>query len=225
MLLKWLPASILVMGALYIFFIPEDPLPIKILFKVIPMLLILLYASLIKGPVLTRSSGLILIGLFFCMLGDALLIWFVIGLSAFLIGHLFYLASFLGEWRFNWIRFLTILPIAAFSIWMGSRLLNSLSESGNTDLAIPVLCYISVISLMCWSSFMTGDGSAIIGACLFVLSDSILSWNKFITEVPYSGTAIMVTYYLAQFFIARSIRDQPGFTMRKNTSISVLKLR
>lgn len=43
-MLKWLPAVILFMGLLYIFFIPEEPLVIKILFKIIPMLLILLYA-------------------------------------------------------------------------------------------------------------------------------------------------------------------------------------
>ncbi|WP_311280637.1 hypothetical protein [Peribacillus simplex] len=44
MLMKCLPAAILITGLLYIFFIPEEPLIIKIMFKVIPMLLILLYA-------------------------------------------------------------------------------------------------------------------------------------------------------------------------------------
>ncbi|PJN91886.1 lysoplasmalogenase, partial [Bacillus sp. mrc49] len=42
MLTKWLPAAILITGLAYIFVIPEEPLLMKIIFKVIPMLLILL---------------------------------------------------------------------------------------------------------------------------------------------------------------------------------------
>ncbi|WP_311280639.1 hypothetical protein [Peribacillus simplex] len=34
------------------------------------------------------------------MLGDGLLIWFVLGLSAFLIGHLFYISAFFRLWTF-----------------------------------------------------------------------------------------------------------------------------
>jgi hypothetical protein len=40
MLMKCLPGAILITGLSYIFLIPEEPLIIKILFKILPMLLI-----------------------------------------------------------------------------------------------------------------------------------------------------------------------------------------
>lgn len=86
MLMKWLPVAILITGLAYIFVIPEEPLFMNITCKVIPILWILLYASK-TGERGNRYQIAILLGLFFCMLGDGLLIWFLIGLSAFLIGH------------------------------------------------------------------------------------------------------------------------------------------
>ncbi|WP_367890635.1 hypothetical protein GW626_22550 [Peribacillus muralis] len=53
------------------------------------------------------------------MLGDGLLIWFLIGLSAFLIGHLFNIAAFQKLWSFSWLRFATIVPIAVHSTVLG----------------------------------------------------------------------------------------------------------
>ncbi|MED3788136.1 lysoplasmalogenase [Peribacillus frigoritolerans] len=209
MLMKCLPAAILITGLSYIFLIPEEPLIIKILFKVLPMLLILLYARTNVGR-RGRYQSLILLGLFFCMLGDGLLIWFVIGLSAFLIGHLFYISAFFGRWNFSWLRFATILPISIYSTWISREMLHSLIEKGEHNLIIPVICYVTVISLMGWAAFMTGNAAAIIGGLLFMISDSILSWNKFIDDVAFSGPLIMLTYYAAQFCIANSIRRKPS---------------
>lgn len=214
MLMKCLPAAITITGLLYIFFIPEEPLFINIMFKVIPMLLILLYACTTVGR-RNRYQSLILLGLFFCMLGDGLLIWFVIGLSAFLIGHLFYISAFFRLWSFSWLRFATIVPICIYSSWIGREIVRSLIEKGEHNLIIPVICYITVISLMGWAAFMTGNAAAIIGGVLFVISDSILSWNKFIDEVAYSGPLIMLAYYAAQFCIANSIRMKPSFHLSK----------
>ncbi|MFJ8070623.1 lysoplasmalogenase [Peribacillus sp. NPDC096447] len=214
MLMKCLPAAITITGLLYIFFIPEEPLMIKIMFKIIPMLLILLYACTTVGR-RNRYQSLILLGLFFCMLGDGLLIWFVIGLSAFLIGHLFYISAFFRLWTFSWLRFATIVPISIYSTWIGREIVRSLIEKGEHNLIIPVICYVTVISLMGWAAFMTGNAAAITGGVLFVISDSILSWNKFIDDVAFSGPMIMLTYYAAQFCIANSIRMKPSFHLSK----------
>ncbi|KWW21045.1 hypothetical protein AS888_15615 [Peribacillus simplex] len=210
MLTKWLPAAILITGLAYIFVIPEEPLLLKISCKVIPMLLILLYASK-KGGRGNRYQIPILLGLFFCLIGDGLLIWFLIGLSAFLIGHLFYIAAFLKSWNFSWLRFATILPIAAYSTVICRQIILSLIETGENGLIIPVIGYVTVISLMGWTAMMTRNAVAIIGGMLFVISDSILAWNKFIDVIAFSGPLIMLTYYAAQFFIAASIRKDPSF--------------
>lgn len=211
MLKKWLPVGILLMGLLYIFFIPEEPLAIKIFFKIIPMILILFYAYIKSAERMNRYQLLVLIGLFFCMLGDGLLIWFIVGLSAFLIGHLFYISAFLNNWRFSWLRLASILPIAAYSIWIGREIVLSLVAKGESSLIFPVICYIIVISLMGWTAIMTGNAPTIIGGLLFVISDSLLSWNLFIEDITFSGPMIMLTYYTAQYLIATSIRPTPSY--------------
>lgn len=203
----WLPVLILFMSVLYIFIIPKDPFAVKVLFKLIPMWLIIYYAYLQAPAKKSLTHWLLLIGLFFCMFGDGLLVWFVVGLSAFLIGHLFYFARFLSTWNFSKIGFSTIVPIAIYGFLIGKEIISALTLDGNDALVLPVLFYIIVISLMAWSAFMTGNKWAIVGSILFVISDSILSWNMFVYDIPYSGILIMTTYYSAQFLIATSIRS------------------
>ena len=41
----------------------------------------------------------------------------------------------------------------------------------------------------------------IYGSILFVISDSILAYNKFVFPISYSGLAIMSTYMAAQYLI------------------------
>ncbi|REE68120.1 putative membrane protein YhhN [Paenibacillus taihuensis] len=203
---KLLPYAIALMSALYIFVIPAEPEGLKLVFKLIPMALILTYAWLLAPTSRQSKHWLLLLGLFFSMCGDGLMKWFVAGLSAFLIGHLFYIASFTRELRFSWPRAATLLPIALYAGYMGYRLVNALQDSGDNGLLAPVLVYITVISLMAWTAILTGNRFAIIGSLLFLASDSILSWNMFVSDISYSGVWIMTTYYVAQFFIASSIR-------------------
>lgn len=201
-----LPALILLMSLLYIFLIPSDPYIVKILFKLIPMWLIITYAYLHIPKPRGHHHVLLLAGLFFCMIGDGVLHWFVIGLSAFLIGHLFYMIGFFKKWRFSLLRFLTIVPLGLYSSYMGWEIVYALLHDNNETLIVPVLLYISVIAIMTWSAIMTGHVWAIIGSILFTISDSILSWNLFVSPVAYSGVLIMTTYYAAQFFMAYSIQ-------------------
>lgn len=49
-----------------------------------------------------------------------------------------------------------------------------------------------------------------VGALFFVISDSILSFDLFICDIPYSHPMIMLTYYGAQLGIALSIIDALG---------------
>ena len=200
-----LPLIILIMSLLYVFFIPSEPLVMKLLFKLIPMWLIILFAYRQFPPHRSRIHYLLLTGLFFCMIGDGTLIWFVVGLSAFLIGHLFYTAGFVGQWRYSALSLLSIVPIAGYSVWMGIQLVSSLKSNGEQALIIPVIAYIAVISFMLWTAIMTGNRYAMVGSLLFVISDSILSWNMFVADIRFSNVWIMTTYYAAQFLIASSI--------------------
>lgn len=199
-----LPVLILAASILYIFFIPDEPLWFKLIFKLIPMVLITIYALFRMPRERLKIHWLILTGLIFCSIGDATLHWFIIGLSAFLIGHLFYIAAFLTQWKYKLYRLLSIVPLGIFGLVMGARMLEALQAGGDKALIVPVLFYIFAIILMAWSAFMTGNRWLIIGSLLFVASDSVLAWNMFVAPVAYSHLLIMSTYYSAQFFNAHS---------------------
>lgn len=205
---RYLPILILFFGILYIFFIPSEPVSIKILFKLIPMVLIITYAFSQIHYQSTKYRALILLGLIFCMIGDGTLIWFVIGLSAFLIGHLFYATGFISGWKFSIYRVLSIIPIAVYAYFLCSNLVSSLNESGQENLVIPVIAYSVAISMMVFTAIMTGNKWAILGSLLFIISDSILSWDLFVESVKFGHELIMITYYSAQFLIAKSILNR-----------------
>lgn len=203
---RLLPAAILIMGLVYIFLLHS------LVFKLIPMALILIYAWIHASSAKKRYAMLTLSGLFFCMLGDGLLHWFLIGLTAFLVGHLFYLSAFATRWTFRPIRMSALLPIALYAAFMGWRLYHGLQDGGNLGMLFPVLAYLVVISSMGFFAIMSASLPAACGALLFIVSDSILAWNKFIADVPYSGILIMATYYGAQFLIATSIHHSRART-------------
>ncbi|MDM5225160.1 lysoplasmalogenase [Cytobacillus sp. NJ13] len=201
-----IPILIGLMAFLYIFIVPPEPLAIKITFKLIPMALIIIYTFLKLPASPSPALRLVVIGLFFCMLGDGFIaVSFVAGLGAFLVGHLFYLTGFLKMSRMTKLRLAAIIPIGFYSLIIGSQLIASLSEEENDALVIPVIAYMLVISLMALSAILTGNKRAIAGSILFVISDSILSWNMFVSDIVYSAVFIMTTYYSAQFLIASSL--------------------
>ncbi|MFF5997018.1 lysoplasmalogenase [Lysinibacillus sp. KU-BSD001] len=191
-----------IFGFYYVFLFDTIPSDFKMVFKLIPMVLIIIFALLTRHAE-RKYYTLIGIGLIFCAIGDYTLQWFIVGLISFLIGHIFYITAFSsGKKRVpTAVKTGLLLYGAAMAIWMCSTLF----QKGEIVLTMAVFAYISVILTMGWTSFRTGSTFAIIGALLFIASDSILAINKFIVAVPFSHELIMFTYYGAQIFIASSI--------------------
>lgn len=215
-LIKYLlPLLILTFSILYIFFILNEPQIVKLIFKLIPMILIIFYAVNNLPGMVQRTHYFILIGLLFSAVGDATLHWFIIGLSAFLIGHLFYISAFIGELSFSWLRLSFIIPLGVFSFWIGSHLIDGLEQQNETTLIIPVLIYIIAIMFMGLFAILTGNTLASIGSILFIISDSILAWNKFIEPIMYSNIFIMGSYYAAQFSIAGCLTNIAKNTIKR----------
>lgn len=202
-----LPIAILLTGLLFIFVIPQENDYIRLVFKLLPMVLILFYAYQKQNPYHTiMHERLLLAGLFVCMLGDAFIIFsFLFGLVAFLIGHIFYIPAFIKQWNYSLKRSLTIIPLVLYSCLLGYKITSALIAADNTLFIIPVIIYIIVISIMGWSAIMSGNKWAIIGSLFFIISDSILSWNMFVSSINHSSVWIMLTYYVAQFLIAHSL--------------------
>ena len=64
-----------------------------------------------------------------------------------------------------------------------------------------LICTMLVMALLQRSSLYA------LGAVLFVFSDFILAWNKFVEPVTYSRLLIMIPYYAAQWLLF--IRSTP----------------
>ena len=192
-----------VVSLLFTFEIPKEKDSVHLLFKIIPLVLLLLMVWMRPNSHLKRW---VLAGLAFCMLGDAFIIFaFLPGLVFFLIGHLFYIGAFLTRKKEGLLPALSLLPIAIYGVYMGWKMVNALQQSEQSSLIIPVIIYILAISLMGWAAIMTRNLYAAIGSLLFITSDSILSWNLFVSSVNHAAVWIMLTYYAAQGLIACSI--------------------
>jgi uncharacterized membrane protein YhhN len=50
-----------------------------------------------------------------------------------------------------------------------------------------------------------GTLAALVGAVLFVVSDSLLAFNRFVRPFRMAQPAVLSTYFFAQWLIARSV--------------------
>jgi len=154
----------------------------------------------------------ILAALFFSWVGDILLlfqdkkdIFFLLGLSSFLLAHVFYIIFFhnirvMENIKSNVLLLLIVVVYyAALTGWLSPYL-------GKMNL--PVRIYGIVISFMFMLAmhmlFISNKKAGrwlMIGALLFVVSDSVLAINKFYLSFEMAGYVIIATYGVAQLFI------------------------
>ncbi|MFX0102433.1 MAG: lysoplasmalogenase [Candidatus Hodarchaeota archaeon] len=153
-------------------------------------------------------NWLVVIGLFCGLAGDILLLdknnekAFMLGLVAFLVGHILYVITF---WSLNaapWI-YILLFPYAVIGIFIFKFLKPDLGYK-----KIPVIVYTAVILLMSfatitrfYSSSPTSASLVFIGGVSFIISDVILAINKFKGEIKYGTVYNMLTYILGQFLI------------------------
>jgi alkenylglycerophosphocholine hydrolase len=188
------------------------PYPGDFIVKAIPIVSL----SFLAFIAIRKARGrLIGIGLLFSATGDTLLEldgikYFVPGLGAFLVAHLFYIAAFAKKLTFSTQRSFFCLAIILYGLIMGYLLFPSLGE-----MLIPVAVYLSIILAMGLSAVLGSVNSrwVVMGALCFIVSDSILAVNRFWAPVPFSGFWIMITYYIAQFMIVYGAAKNPGPTV------------
>ncbi len=138
--------------------------------------------------------------------GDVLLMLptdlFVFGLGAFLVAHLCYIAGFWSDGPTAVAFVVAAVVVVAVLAPLALRILRSVTEA---ELRVPVAVYIVVIAAMLASAFASGNVVAAVGAALFVASDSMIAWDRFVAEFRAAGVAIMVTYHLGQAALVLSL--------------------
>src|SRR5207237_10020609 len=64
----------------------------------------------------------------------------------------------------------------------------------------------SASSLRAASALASTSSVAIAGAVLFLVSDMLIAWNRFVHPRPWAPLAIIVTYHLGQLGLATALR-------------------
>jgi uncharacterized membrane protein YhhN len=180
--------------------------------KAIPILLLVLLVLAEAVPVSERYRWLIAAALVCSMAGDIFLLFpgrFQAGLASFLAGHVLYVVAFAPPSGTNAAAIMTLVPFAAFA---GGKLAFLWSHLGRDRL--PVTVYVTVIATMGWRAAVRAadpatpspsDVLAFTGALLFMASDSVLAYDRFVRRFELATAAVMTTYYAAQVLIALSV--------------------
>ena len=183
-----------------------------------PLLIPFLFYAVVKSePFVTKKW--LLLALLFSWIGDCILmfadkgeLYFIFGLLAFLVAHILYIRLFFGRNsednhsnnQLFWLGFIIIM------IYLAGMLVLLLPTLG--DLKMPVGIYaltISIMLMLALKGTFNWKGNAkylvLFGATFFVISDSILAIDKFLTPIASAWYSIMITYLIAQFSITYGI--------------------
>ena len=196
---KIILAVSLAFSACYLLLGEYIPYPATVVVKAMGIVLLGLYALLQGKPVLA-------VGLFLGSAGDAFLAMepqeTALGIASFGLGHIVYIALFAVVLRQTGSRGLPGYIGAAVLAVFGAIMLIALQPHFG-ELRIPASIYHAIIMIMAILAVMgRGPGLAIIGALLFVVSDTVLAWRMFAGELAWAGWVVWVTYYLGQAGIA-----------------------
>jgi uncharacterized membrane protein YhhN len=188
-----------------------------------PLLMILLFVQIDdkKNPTFRLTFA----ALFCAWIGDVALLYhkvnslfFLLGLSAFLVAHLIYILIFrrsiVSPPKRTWSQIgLDAFPFVA----SGAILYGYLYSWLNFEMKIAVFIYATVIVLMVYMALQrAGQVSAqsakwvYYGAFFFVISDGCLALDTFVynLNIPYAGVIVMTTYLIAQFSIVLGLIHQ-----------------
>jgi len=152
-----------------------------------------------------------LAALAFSLAGDVFLMvpknLFIAGLASFLLAHLAYVAAFnptappLGG------TLVGLVVVLAMGVPLFLRMARGMRVSGQRDMLVPVACYFAAIGAMVVSAIATAGrpdwdaahaALAIAGAGLFMTSDSLIGWRRFVAPIHHGDLGVIVTYHLAQ---------------------------
>lgn len=178
-----------------------------------PSVMIALFAWLVAAGGLGGALSWFGMGVLFSLAGDVFLMlaegWFVPGLVAFLFAHVAYIVGFnltapavAPLWGLG---LAIVLGLSAARLLR--RIIIGLRRRGRSRLALPVLIYGMVITLMLLSALLTlfrPDWESTpallvsLGAALFYFSDIILAFNKFVAPIKNGRLLNIALYHLGQ---------------------------
>ena len=165
------------------------------------------------------SKKVLLTALTFSWFGDIILLfsdrdemYFIIGFIAFLLSHIAYILLFNKQIKPKNTKNKAVFWMGGTAIIMYLIVMIALLLPSLGDLTILVFVYALVISIMLLFAFKgflmwktPANWYILIGAVIFVGSDSILIFDKFYKSLVLNSFIIMLTYLVAQYLIVVGI--------------------
>lgn len=195
--------------AAYLLLLPWTPTLPAALLKILPILTLVVRAA---GRAPRGERFYLALGLLFSLAGDLILAlspetYFLLGVAAFLIAHVLYIVTFGRRLRYSNRSALLAAVVVAWCAAVGSVVFPHLGTLG-----APVAAYMAVITTMgLAAAFSRGTGIALFaGAFSFIVSDSMLAIDRFVTQFDYAPYAVMITYYFGQFYIVEGVLRRAG---------------
>lgn len=185
----------------------------RVFYIVKPLVTVLIIAVAVFAPAHASSAyrWIVVAALCCCLVGDVCLLrtgkrWFLAGLVSFLLAHLFFIVAFLQgvhTWALPWWS----VGLIAYTVWFAAILLPRVGR-----LKLPVALYCAVLLSMTLAAVCRwralGSVPALytlIGALLFMVSDSLLAWRHFIKEYRFAHATVMAAYWAAIALIASAV--------------------
>lgn len=171
-------------------------------------LLALIVAAIALEPVSEPQRVMFVIALGFSLSGDIFLMLpgdrFIGGVASFLVAHLAYIVGLrIGDTSALGLV-VGALVVVVFVGTVGLRILTAVRDAV-PKLVTPVSAYVAVISVMVASAIATREMLAIGGAMIFMASDTLIAWNRFVQPLAWAPVTIMVTYHVGQALLVASL--------------------
>jgi uncharacterized membrane protein YhhN len=168
----------------------------------------LIAVALAIEPVNATERAFFIVALALGLLSDVFLMlprdMFLAGLVAALVEHLAYIAGFRAhDFYAGWLLAALLIALASVAIFL-PPIVRSL-RNRHPRLVTPVLVYVAVFVVMVASAGGTGSLVALAGALLFLYSDAILAWNRFVKPLPFGRLVNMVPYHLGVALLVLSL--------------------
>ncbi|MDH4170532.1 MAG: lysoplasmalogenase [Acidimicrobiia bacterium] len=165
------------------------------------VMVVLIVAVLALDDVDTSVRALIVLGFGFSLVGDVVLMLpagrFEAGLGAFLAAHCFTIAAlFDAGLQAAWVA-AGALVVAVGAGGLAPPIVRGAAARAR-PLAFAVGAYITVLGVMAVSAVGVGHWAAAAAGLLFLVSDALLGWGRFVGPTPGGRVGVHVTYHLAQ---------------------------
>ena len=168
-----------------------------------------------------KQSQFVFLAILFSLFGDVFLMfegYFIQGLGAFLIAHIFYILAFRPESARFFSKKQLLIPSVAVILY-GFLLLMLVLPNVGLPLKAPITVYaLTILTMLLTTLHRFNNVNAdsfryvLIGATLFVLSDSMIAVSKFVAPFPMAGVLIMATYGIGQYLIVEGfLKNKQSF--------------